>query len=139
MSESISRPMPRYAGIAAALAVGLLALEYLLATPDEDALRQFLVVVGIIAVATAIVFGVVLPRAVARGGSPRVALTLSLLGLLFAVAFWSGLPPVLAVGGLVLARSGPETSGAARAAIGVGWLALLADCAAIAADGVMNG
>jgi ABC-type sulfate transport system permease subunit len=139
MNASISRPVPRPAVIAAALAVGLLVLEYALAVPSEDALRQFLVVTAIIAVGTAIVFGVVVPRAAARGGSPRVALTLSLLGLLFAGVFWTGLPPVLAVGGITLARLGREQGGLARAAVGAGFVALLADLAAVIADGVING
>ena len=138
MHASISRPAPHPAAIGAALAVGLLALEYVLNTPDEDALRQFLVVLGIIAVGTAVVFGVVVPRASARGGSPGVALTLSVLGVLFAGAFWSGLPPVLAVGGITLARQSREQGGLARAAVGVGGLALLADLAAVIADAVIN-
>ncbi len=78
-------------------------MRYVIEVPDEDALREFLVVTGMIVVSTAIVFGVVIPRALARGGSGGTALTLSLLGLLLAAAYWSGVPPVLAIGGIVLA------------------------------------
>jgi ABC-type sulfate transport system permease subunit len=139
MDTSVTRLAPRPAAIAVALAVGLLVLEYVLATPSEDALRQFLVVLAIIAVGMGIVFGVVVPRAVARGGSPGLALTLSLLGLLFAGVFWSGLPPVLAMGGIAVARSGRDQGGLARVAVGAGCVALLADLAAVIADGVING
>jgi hypothetical protein len=53
--------------------------------------------------------------------------------------FWTGLPPVLAVGGITLARLGREQGGLARAAVGAGFVALLADLAAVIADGVING
>jgi hypothetical protein len=120
--------------------MGVLVLQYLVARPDEDALREFLVVTGMIAVSTAIVFGLVIPRALARGGSGGIALTLSLLGLLLAAAYWSGLPPVLAIGGVVLARRTAERapSGLTRAAFGIGVVALAADLAVLVADAVAN-
>jgi hypothetical protein len=136
MSQSIPDSTTRFAATAAGLAMGLLALAYLVNTPDEDALRQFLVVTGIIAISTALVFGLVIPRALARGGSPGIALTLSLLGLLFVAAYWSGLPPVFAIGGVVLARRSldGQNAGLGRAAIAIGLLAILADVAALAVD-----
>jgi hypothetical protein len=114
--------------------MAVIALQYVIARPDEDALREFLVVTGLIAVSTAIVFGIVVRRALERGGSPATALTLSLLGLLLAAAYWSGLPPVLAIGGVVLGRR--SSGGAARAAVGIGVVALLADLAVLIADAV---
>ena len=96
-------------------------------TPDEDALRQFLVVLAIIAVGTAVVFGLVrAPRL--RGIRPWAAIALAVLALLGAGVFWSGLSPVLAVGALVLARRAEGATGA-RAAIVVAVLALVADLA----------
>jgi hypothetical protein len=88
-----------------------------------------------VAVACAVVLGVVIPRAVARGGSPATALTLSLLGLVLAAAYWSGIPPVLARGGVVLARRSAP-GGVTRAALAVGVLALVADLAILIVDGV---
>ena len=140
MSRSISRSVAPLAAAAAAAAMAILVLQYLVAKPNEDALREFLVVTGIIVVSSAVVFGVVVPRALAKGGSPATALTLSLLGLLLAAAYWSGLPPVLAIGGIVVARHGVEgrQSGLTRAALAVGVVALLADLAVLVADGVSS-
>jgi hypothetical protein len=135
MSRPVSfhpRPLAAAAGAAALAVIGL---QYVIARPEEDALREFLVVSGMIAVACAIVFGVVVPRAAARGGSPGTALTLSLLGLVLAAAYWSGIPPVLALGGIVLARRSAP-GGVTRAAMAVGVLALLADLAILIADAV---
>ena len=98
----------------------------MLNTPDEDALRQFIVVLAIIAVGTAVVFGLVVPRA--SEDSARAAIVLAVLALLGAGVFWSGLSPVLAVGALVLARRAEGATGA-RAAIVVAVLALVADLA----------
>jgi hypothetical protein len=134
MSRPVSINPAPLAAAAGAAALAVIGLQYLIARPEEDALREFLVVTGMIVVAAAIVFGVVVPRAVARGGSPGTALTLSLLGLLLAAAYWSGIPPVLALGGVVLARHS-RPGGASRAALVVGVLALLADLAVVIADG----
>jgi hypothetical protein len=136
-SRSLSLTLVHAAAAAAAAALGVLVLQYVVARPDEDALREFVVTCAIIGAATAVVFGWVLPRATARGGSPRTALTLSLLGLLFAAAYWSGLPPVLAIGGIVLGRRSGD-DGLARGAVAVGILALLADAAAVVADGALG-
>jgi hypothetical protein len=140
MSRSLPNPVARFALAAGVLAMGVLALQYVVARPQDDALREFLVVTGLIAVSTAVVFGLVVPRALARGGSAPVALALSLLGLLLAAAYWSGLPPVLALGGVVLARrsASAEGSGMARAALWIGVAALVADLAALVADGVAS-
>jgi len=100
---------------------------------DAHATRQYLVVLVIILVAIAIVFGFVLPRAVGSANAARTALILSVLGLLTVAVFWAGLTPVLAIGGIVLARTA-GTSGLARAALIVGALALVADLAAYLAD-----
>jgi hypothetical protein len=135
MSRPVSINPAPLAAAAGAAALAVIGLQYLIARPEEEALREFLVVTGMIVVAAAIVFGVVVPRAVARGGSPGTALTLSLLGLLLAAAYWSGIPPVLALGGVVLARHS-RPGGASRAAVVVGVLALLADLAVVIADGV---
>lgn len=136
MSRSVTTrtPVP-FAAVAGAAAMAVIAVQYLIARPDEDALRELLVVTGMIAAATALVFGLIVPRAAARGGSSGTALTLSLLGLVFAAAYWSGIPPVLALGGIVLAHRTP-TSALTRAATVIGVLAIVADVAVLTADAV---
>ena len=120
---------------AGGLALGVLVLQYVVSRPEDDALREFLVVTGMIAACTALVFGVVIPRAVARGRTAGAALTLSLLGLLLAAAYWTGLPPVLGLGGAVLARRGADApTGLARGAFAISVLAVLADLAALIVD-----
>jgi ABC-type sulfate transport system permease subunit len=135
MSRPVSinpAPPAATAGVAALAVIGL---QYAIARPEEDALRELLVVTGLIVVAAAIVFGLIVPRAVARGGSPGTALTLSLLGLVLAAAYWSGIPPVMAIGGIVLARRSAP-GGVTTAATAVGVLALVADLAVVIADGL---
>jgi hypothetical protein len=135
MSRPVSINPAPLAAVAGAAALAVIGLQYVIARPEEDALREFLVVTGLIVVAAAIVFGVVVPRAVARGGSPGTALTLSLLGLLLAAAYWSGIPPVLAIGGIVLARRSARGGVTTAATVG-GVLALVADLAVVVADGL---
>ena len=50
-----------------------------------------------------------------------------------AAVYWSGIPPVLALGGVVLARRSAP-GGVPRAALAVGVLALVADLAILIAD-----
>jgi hypothetical protein len=140
MSTQAARPLRPLAATAACLAMVVLGLQYVIARPSEDAVREFLVVTALIGISTAIVFGLVLPRLIARGGSARVALTLSLLGLITAAAYWSGVAPVLALGGLVLARHtvDPGSRGMARTASAVAVLALVADLAALIVDGILS-
>src|SRR4051812_43959812 len=132
MSRTAARPTVPLAAVAALAALAVIGLQYAIARPDEDALREFLVVCGLIAVSTAIVFGLVVPRTT----SAKVALTLSLLGLLFAAAYWSGISPVLAVGGIVIARG--RDGALARTAVWVGALALVANVAMAILDGALN-
>ena len=78
------------------------------------------IVAGIIALA-ALVFGWLVPR-LAQGEALGVpALTLSILGLLGVLAFWSGVPPTPAAGGACSATpDGRRHRRLCRAAIGVG-------------------
>ncbi len=108
---------------------------------DGNPLVGFLVVCGFIGVAAALVFGWVVPRGinkVATSGVSGVAgLVLSVLALVFVAVFWSGLPPVLAAGGIVLGLAGRDAhrgAGVANAAIVVGILALIADFSIYALD-----
>lgn len=109
------------------------------ATPagHEDSLLEYLVVLGIIGVATIVVFGVVVRRGLKKESAAPTALVLSTLGVLTVFAFWSGLPPVLAGGGIVLGWSGRNAERrrwVAWTAIGLGVFALAADIVAYLGD-----
>lgn len=103
----------------------------------EDSLLEYLVVLGIIGVATIVVFGVVVRRGLRTESAAGTALVLSTLGVLTVVAFWSGLPPVLAGGGIVLgwsSRQAGRRRWVAWTAIGLGVFALAADLVAYLPD-----
>lgn len=75
------------------------------ATRTQHDLLAYLVVVAIIAIGAAIVFGLVVRRAPETGADVR-AIVLAVLSVLTIVVFWTGLPVVLAAGASFLAVSG---------------------------------
>jgi len=104
---------------------------------DDSSFSDYWPVLVIIGVLAAIVYGWVVPRA-ARGtwSMAKTGLVLSILGLLTVIAFWSGAPPIFAFAGILLgysARQGAE-AGLAKAALGVGVLAIVADIAIYIGD-----
>jgi prepilin signal peptidase PulO-like enzyme (type II secretory pathway) len=109
-------------------------------TEIEYRYTKYALSVLFILVVALIVFGVVVPWATRRSaGGAGTGLVLSLLGVLTVVAFWSGLPPVLAVGGIVLGYVGRRADTIRRrrvagAAIGLGALALILDGIAYGTD-----
>ena len=107
------------------------------AGPDEQGSREFLVICAVIAVAAAVVFGWVVPRGLQREAAGATALTLSILGLVAVLAFWSGLTPILAGGGALLGWAGRDADrgrAMSRAAIGIGAVALVGYLAIYLAD-----
>lgn len=101
--------------------------------------KEFLVVCAIIAVAGAIVFGLVVPRSLQGEASGATALTLSILGLLTVLVFWAGLTPILAGGGALLGWAGRAADRGRRmsvAAIVIGALALVGYLVIYAQDSV---
>jgi hypothetical protein len=127
-------------GIPAAIGAGLAALLAAWGTygsGEEYSNGEYLAVLAIIAVATAGVFGWLVPRALRgkRGGA--TALVLSALGFLAVAVFWAGLPPVFAVGGIVVGLAGwdaPRGAWLNRAAVVLGAVAIAADIAVYIAD-----
>lgn len=108
---------------------------------DDGGLVAFLVVCGFVAGAAAVVFGWLVPRGIAKvaatGTSGATGIVLSSLALLLVLAFWTGLPPILAAGGIVLGLAGRDArrgSGMANAAVVIGVLALIADVAVYGLD-----
>jgi len=67
---------------------------------DDNQWRQWLIVLGIAALTTLIVFWVVVPRVNRLG---RGALILAILGAIAIIVFWLGIPVVLAGGAALLA------------------------------------
>ncbi|HSF97251.1 MAG TPA: hypothetical protein VLA55_01060 [Ornithinibacter sp.] len=96
-----------------------------------------LVVAAVAAVATGVIFGIVVPRVQSSRRAAGVGLGLSLVGLLMVAVFWSGLTPALAAGGIVLgatARRAGQRPGMGGAAVAVGALALVGYVAIYALD-----
>lgn len=127
----------------APVAIGSIALATVLAavgtyaSTDEQGTKEFLIVCAIIAVAAAIVFGLVVPRGLQHEAAGATALTLSILGLLTVAAFWSGLTPILAGGGVLLGWAGRDADRGrrmCRASIGIGALALVGYLVIYASD-----
>lgn len=94
----------------------------------EYSASEFLVIVGVSAAAVALVLGLVVPRTLRGTRAAPVGLGLAIAGLLTVVAFWSGLTPALAVGGMVLgaaARGQGRRPAMGGVAVAIGSLALL--------------
>ena len=129
--------------VIAPVAIGAIALATVLAAvgtwagPDEQGSREFLVICAVIAVAAAVVFGWLVPRGLEREAAGATALTLSILGLVAVLAFWSGLTPILAGGGALLGWAGRDADrgrAMSRAAIGIGAVAMIGYLAIYLAD-----
>jgi hypothetical protein len=115
------------AAVAIAMAAALAAWGSFGDNGDFSDYWPVLIIIGVLA---AIVFGLVVPRGLS-GAWPmaRTGLILSVLGLLTVIVFWSGAPPIFALGGILLgyfARQRGE-SGMATAAVAIGVLAVVAD------------
>ena len=130
---------PRAIWLTAAVAIAVAAILGAWGTfgGDGNSTGDYIFVLVIIGVLAAIVYGLVVPRAV-RGIWPmaRTGLILSILGLLTVIVFWSGAPPIFAFAGILLgyfARE-REPSGLATGAILLGVMALIADVAIYIAD-----
>ena len=103
---------------------------------------EIAVVWGAIAVATVVVFGFVVPRALRKESAGGTALGLAIPALVLLLpAFWSGLPLVLGVAGMVVGsvgRKAPSGGGKCIAAAVLGTLAAVGYLAIYISDG-MNG
>jgi hypothetical protein len=120
------------AAIAAVVGVGMAAGLAAWGTFGEAGYStgDYLVVLAIIGVASLVVFGWVVPRGLRRHAAGPAAIALSVLGLLSVAIFWSGLPPVLAAGGIALGLAGwnaRQGSWLCRAAVIIGLFVLVGD------------
>jgi hypothetical protein len=92
---------------------------------NENESGSWLIVLAIAAVATAIVFWVVIPRI---GNLDRGALILALVGALTIIVFWAGLPVVFAGGATLLALEARNraATGLSTAALAIAALTVIA-------------
>lgn len=112
---------PLFAAVGAGLSVVLTAVgTFWDLTGNEsgssDGIVEFLPVIGAIAVATVLVFGLVVRTATPENG-PRRAIVLAVLGFVSLAVFWTGLPTILASGSACCALL--RLSAAAKAAIAI--------------------
>lgn len=95
----------------------------------HDSIGAYLIVVAIAAVATAMVYGLVVRTATARTAGRR-GLVLAVLAVLTDVVFWAGLPAVFATAAIacaLLERSGDgRFTNAGRAMLGLSAVSLVA-------------
>jgi F0F1-type ATP synthase assembly protein I len=102
-----SRPtVTRAATAAVGLSVVSLIVLLIRNTNDGPVWRVSLIVGGVVAVLTAITFGVVVRRVLAKQSprsSTRAALVLGVLAVLSTVAFWLAVPPIFGVAAVALA------------------------------------
>ncbi len=116
----------RIAALAAGLALVPPALQTLVA---EGGLREYIPILAMTALVAFAVFAWGVPSALTlvEPGPSTVAIALSGLSVLTLLLFWTGLPVVLAAGGIVIARTQldvPEDRRLALAAIRIGGLAV---------------
>jgi hypothetical protein len=89
---------------------------------------EFVVIGGLVVALAALMFLLVVPRALRSGRTANLGLGLAIGSLPFVLVFWSGIAPALAVSGILLgsaARRAGEGAGKGAAAVAVGALALL--------------
>jgi len=125
-SRTTSTGWPMFAALGAGTALVLAAIGTFWDltgndTADGDSGAEFLPVIGVVLVATVVVFGLVVRTATPESAGTR-AVVLAVLAFLTLVVFWSGLPPVLAFGAIALAFKSGRSSGlpvSAKVALGV--------------------
>lgn len=104
---------------------------------------EIAVIGAITAVATILVFGLVVPRALRKESAGGTALALSIPALLLVVpAFWSGLPFMLGVAGAVVGNAGrqaPKGAGTCIVGLVLGALAAVAYVAIYVSDVTAGG
>lgn len=120
-AEPSEPQLARIAGLAALLA----AVPSALMTLGPEGVRDYVPILVLIVLVTLAVFGWAVPSALDlyESGPSAVSLALSGLGVATLLLFWTGLPAVLATGGIVLGRTqldDPEDRRLALAAIKIG-------------------
>lgn len=129
---------PLLAALGAGTAAVLTAIGTFVADVSEGAephtMSDWLTVLAIIAVATVVVFGLVV-RTAAQGDAARRSLVLGVVAILSVVVFWAGLTPVLAAAAVACALQARGRTGRfpTAAAAGTGLAALAFGAVAVLA------
>lgn len=130
-------------GAVTGTAVGSVVIATAFTTLGAHDWAEIGVVTAVIVVVAAVVFGLVVPRALRKESAGRTALTLAIIGLLLIVpAFWSGLPMVLGAAAALLGNAGRRASsgsGLCTAALGLGALAMVGYLAVYISDASNGG
>ena len=117
---------PTYAALGAGLALVLTAIgtfgDLAADGTAKHGWEEYAVVVAIIALATALVFGLVVRSATPANAGTR-AIVLAVLSVVSILVFWTGLPPVLAFGAIACAMT--SRSGLAKAAMVLAGIAIV--------------
>ncbi len=128
-----SRPVVP-AGVAATLVAAACTTAF-----AHDWVEVAVSVTGMVLIA-AVIFGVVVPRALRKESAGGTALGLSIPALLLAMpAFWTGLPLVLGVAGVIVGNAGRQArsgAGACIAGLALGALAVLGYVAIYVMSGI---
>lgn len=127
----------------APISVGSALIGAVLLTYGAHDWTEIIVSTSILVAVTAVVFGLVLPKALRKESAGGTGLALSVpAALLTLPAFWSGLPLVLGVAGMIVGNAGRNArtgSGKCIAALVLGALAVLGYVAIYVSDLVING
>ena len=104
---------------------------------------EIIISTSVLVIVTALVYGMVLPRALRKESAGRTGLALSVPAvLLTAPAFWTGLPLVLGVAGMLVGAAGRNArsgGGTCIAALVLGALAVLGYFAIYVSDALNGG
>jgi hypothetical protein len=125
-------PQRWFVGVLSVILAAALAAWGTFGGSGDNGVGEYLVVVAISVVAAAIVFGAVIPRTERSGMYARNGVILSVLGILSVFVFWTGLPPILGLGGLYLGAQQRDSLGLAAVALGA--LAVFGDVAVYIVD-----
>lgn len=142
MTTITTRPTTSHAAVAPiGVAAGLVAVTGTAIGAHDWA--ELLVVGAVIVAATALIFGLVVPRALRKESAGGTALGLAIPALLLLLpAFWSGLPFVLGVAAVVVGNAGrraPTGAGKCIAALVMGGLAAVGYVAIYVSDTISTG
>jgi len=125
LSLAAAEPSEPELATIAGLAAVLAAVPSALMTLGPEGVREYVPILALIVLVTLAVFGWGVPSALNlyESGPSAVALALSGLSAVTLLLFWTGLPAILATGGIVLGRTqldDPEDQRLALAAIKIG-------------------
>jgi hypothetical protein len=131
-TASESGPQRWFVAVLSVILAAALAAWGTFGGSGDNGVGEYLVVVAISAVAAAIVFGAVVPWTERAGTYARNGVILSVLAILSVFVFWTGLPPILGLGGLYLGSQQRDALGLAAVALGA--LAVFGDVAVYIVD-----